>query len=68
MADFLGQAIAAHRAGQLAEADRLYQRAIQADPRDARAQRLRGLLARERGDFETSGRCLARAAELAPAD
>ena len=60
--------MAAHRAGRLAEADWLYHRAIQADPGDAQAQRLRGLLARERGDPETSRRCLARAVELAPGD
>ncbi|QOJ32316.1 MAG: tetratricopeptide repeat protein [Gammaproteobacteria bacterium] len=58
----------AHRAGQLAEAERLYRRAVEADPADAQAQRLRGLLARERGDLVASGRYLARAAELAGAD
>ncbi len=68
VAAFLEQAMEAHRAGRHAEADALYRRAIQADPGDARALRLRGLLAREGGDLDASGRFLARAAEVAPAD
>ncbi len=65
--DWLGQAMAAHQAGRRAEAQRLYRRAIQANPRDARALRLRGILARELGDLEASGRYLGRAAEVAAA-
>ncbi len=65
---FLDAAMRAHRAGRLAEADALYRRASEADPRDARAARLRGILAREQGRATASARYLSRAVELAPAD
>lgn len=66
--DRLWQAMAAHRAGRLGEADTLYRRAIQADPGNARALRLRGILARELGDLEASARYLGRAAEVGAGD
>lgn len=64
----LDRAMAAHQAGRFAEADRLYREAVAADPGNARALRLRGILAREREDLEGSARLLARAAEVAPGD
>lgn len=66
--DWLERAMAAHQAGQLADADGLYRRAIEAEPRDGQALRLRGILARERGDAPASARYLVRAAEVAPGD
>lgn len=65
---FLDAAMTAHRAGRLADADSLYRRALEADPRNARAARLRGILAREQGALAPSARYLARAVELAPDD
>ncbi|MBM4197079.1 MAG: tetratricopeptide repeat protein [Gammaproteobacteria bacterium] len=61
----LEAAMAAHRAGRLEDADRLYRRAVEADPGDVQALRLRGILARERGDLDASSRLLGRAAEVA---
>lgn len=66
--DALAAAMAAHQAGRLEEADRLYREAVRARPRDARALRLRGILARERGDVDASRGLLGRAAEVAPGD
>jgi Flp pilus assembly protein TadD len=66
--DFLGQAMAAHQAGRMAEADALYRRAIEAEPGNAQALRLRGILARERGERDASLRYLRRACEVAPGD
>jgi tetratricopeptide (TPR) repeat protein len=66
--ELLSAAIDAHRAGRPAEADRLYRDAVRANPADAQALRLRGILAREQGDLEASARYLGRAAEVAPGD
>ena len=62
----LRAAMAAHQAGRLEEADRLYHAAVRDNPDNAQALRLRGILARERGDLPASARLLARAAEVAP--
>lgn len=58
----------AHQAGRSAEADDFYRRAVEENPADARALRLRGSLAREAGDLESSCRFLERAAAIASAD
>ena len=68
MGNPLPEAMAAHQAGRLEEADRLYRAAVQADPANAQALRLRGILARERGDLPASARLLARAAEVVPGE
>ena len=60
--------MSAHRAGRLEEANGLYRSAIQADPGDSRALRLRGVLSRDLGDVAASARYLARAADVAPLD
>lgn len=43
-------ALASHRAGNLAQAESLYARAVAADPQDARALHFLGLLKHQRGD------------------
>ena len=50
----LHQAMDRHRQGDLYEADLLYAQALRADPRNPQALRLRGILARERGDLEAA--------------
>jgi len=58
------QALAAHRAGRLEEAERLYRRALDASPGDGWALQSLGLLARERGRLEEAVDWLERAARL----
>ncbi len=56
----------AHRLGRHADADSLYARFLDAKPGHAQALRLRGILARERGDAGASVRILRQAVEAAP--
>ena len=56
--------MACHRQGNLFDADYLYAQAIELDPHNAQALRLRGILARERGDPETSLSLLEQAVTL----
>lgn len=56
----------AHQRGDWYEADLLYARALEQDPEQLQALRLRGALARDRGDAGAALRFLERAAELAP--
>jgi uncharacterized protein (TIGR02466 family) len=62
----LEDAMAAHRHGNLAAAERLYDEVLRNEPDNIRALRLRGILARERGDIGASLELLTRAVELAP--
>lgn len=64
----LGEAVGLHRAGRLAEADEAYARLLLRWPAHPEGLRLRGILARQRGDPETSARWLRAAAAAAPHD
>jgi len=66
--DVLTAAMEAHRAGDLYEADLLYREALVLEPDNLQALRLRGILARERGDLDKSLTLLQRAHAIAPAD
>jgi tetratricopeptide (TPR) repeat protein len=62
------QATQLHRAGRLADADAAYAEVLKAEPGHADALRLRGILARQRGDLEQSRRWLRAATRAAPED
>lgn len=64
----LQQAMQEHSQGNLYEADLLYSRALQQDPANLQALRLRAVLARERGDIGLSQRLLQQGLELATDD
>ncbi len=66
--EVMAAAMQAHRAGDLFEADLLYTEALDTDPSHLKALRLRGILARDRGDLDKSLLLLQRAHALAPAD
>ena len=50
----LAQAVALHQAGHLAEAEPLYRRVLQAEPRNADALHYLGLIAHQRGENKTA--------------
>jgi len=60
--------MALHRGGRLQEADGQYAAVIRAEPMQAQALRLRGILARDTGDLELSLKLLRRAADAASGD
>lgn len=62
----LDEAVAAHEAGRLDQADALYRQILQDDPDDLDALNLRGLLLQDRGNLADSMALLSRAVELAP--
>jgi uncharacterized protein (TIGR02466 family) len=64
----LQQAMDLHRLGDLFEADLLYRRALDADPDNAQALRLRGILARDRGEPGLSIELLRQAHAATPND
>lgn len=64
----LRQGVACHQRGEAAEAERLYRRALQRDPRLADAHNLLGLLARQRGDSPAALRHTAQALKLRPGE
>ena len=66
--DVLRQAIAFHQEGRLAEADDRYARVLKSEPGNPQALRLRGILARQRGDFLGSLEDLKAAVEITPDD
>lgn len=66
--DLLRQAMAFHQNGRLAEADDLYTRVLQSEGVNPQALRLRGILARQRGDVLGSIEDLKAALEAAPDD
>lgn len=68
VSDRLRQAMALHRGGRLQEADEQYTAVIRAEPMQAQALRLRGILARDTGDLELSLKLLRRAADAASDD
>lgn len=62
----LRDAMTCHERGALYDAELHYAEALQLDPANARAWRLRGILHRERGDVATALRYLAQAHDLDP--
>lgn len=64
----LRQAMALHRAGRTREADEQYAIVLRAEPSHPQALRLRGILARDAGDFDHSLRLLRRAVEATDND
>jgi len=57
-----------HQQGRLDSADELYAQALDTEPDNRQALRLRGILARQRADYELSLRLLQRLGQLAPRD
>lgn len=64
----LRNAMALHRAGRVREADEQYALVLRAEPLHPKALRLRGILARDAGDFDHSLRLLRKAVEAAQDD
>jgi uncharacterized protein (TIGR02466 family) len=64
----LRQAMALHRAGRVREADEQYAIVLRAEPSHPQALRLRGILARDAGDFDHSLRLLRKAVEVTDSD
>jgi uncharacterized protein (TIGR02466 family) len=62
----LQEAMRCHQEGDLYEADLLYAQTLMLLPENPQALRLRGILARERGEIERSLELLQRAAQTAP--
>jgi protein O-GlcNAc transferase len=62
----LRQAMAAHQAGRLAEAEAGYREVLRADPAQAEAQHLLGLICAQLGRLEEGAALLSRAVEIAP--
>src|SRR5689334_6494313 len=54
----LDRAVGHHRAGQLAEADALYRQVLQADPNNAQAWHLLGVVANQVGQYEGAAQCI----------
>jgi len=66
IAEALAAAVEHHQSGRLQEAEVLYTRIIDADPEQAGARYLLGMLAAQVGRFDVAARCMAAAAVLAP--
>ena len=64
----LRRAMTLHRAGRSREADEQYAIVLRAEPSHPQALRLRGILARDAGDFDHSLRLLRRAVEATDSD
>ena len=64
--DILNEAMDRHQQGDLYEADLLYAQTLHLDPDNQQALRLRGILARERGELDQSLQLLQHACQLAP--
>jgi predicted TPR repeat methyltransferase len=62
----LKKGIDRHRAGDLAQAERLYRRVVASRPREANAHNLLGVVARQRGEARTALQHTARALALDP--
>ncbi|HYM32019.1 MAG TPA: tetratricopeptide repeat protein [Candidatus Cybelea sp.] len=59
-------AVARHRAGQIGEAETLYRRALEQDPRNADALHLLGVIALERGRPKEAVELIGKAVQIAP--
>lgn len=64
--DLLAKAVAGHRAGDLALAQRLYRQVLDAEPDNPDALHFLGVLAHQRGDAETAVDLIGRALASAP--
>ena len=60
------QAMAAHRAGDLARAEQLYRLVLTNDPRQFDAMHMLGVVAGQRGDFREGARVLTEALKVRP--
>jgi len=56
-----------HQSGQLVEAERFYRQALAADPRQADALHLLGVIAHQTGDNQTAAELIGKAIEISPA-
>ncbi len=65
-ASLFAEALAAHQSGRLGDAEGLYRRILQADPRHAEALRLLGLIALVSGQAEAAAALISESARLAP--
>jgi len=65
---FLAKGFEAHRAGDLAHAEKLYRRALKAEPRNPDAHHLYGLLAHHQGEHATGAARMAKALAFNPED
>jgi Flp pilus assembly protein TadD len=66
--ELLAQAISHQQAGQLQQAERIYQQILSADPNNADAWHLLGLVALQLGRHEVAAAYIGRAVALAPSD
>jgi len=66
--DALRRAMSAHQQGRLDEAAASYAEALECDPENVQALRLRGVLARQQGDLAESVRYLQTTLRVAPGD
>jgi len=64
----LRQAMMLHQQDRLDAADELYAQALDTEPDNLQALRLRGILARQRADYDASVRLLQRLGQLVPRD
>jgi predicted TPR repeat methyltransferase len=62
----LANAVEAHRAGQLADAENLYKQVLAADANNADAWRLLGVVASQVGKFEVAVQLIGRAVQIRP--
>jgi Flp pilus assembly protein TadD len=65
-ADLLRLALARHREGRLSEAEALYQKVLELQPRQPDALRLSGVLAQQRGELDRAGQLLQQALQAQP--
>jgi tetratricopeptide (TPR) repeat protein len=68
LAETLRQAMTLHEQGRLDPADEWYAQVLDVEPDHLQALRLRGILARQRADYDSSIRLLQRLGRLAPDD
>src|SRR2546422_11040908 len=62
----LEAAVEAHRAGKLAEAEKLYKEVLAADQNHADAWRLLGVVASQVGEYEVAVQLIGRAVQIRP--
>lgn len=66
--NILQQAVQVHRAGDLANAERLYRAVLEQDPAQVHALQYLGVIAMQSGRFDEAVRMIGQAVELAPDD
>ena len=67
LVDLVQKGIAAHRAGQLAEAEALYRQVLGSDPNQFEALHFLGLIAAQRGELAEADRLVSRSLAINPA-